>query len=278
MAGQITTPEIRMINLPQGREAGWISYIIDEQDCVIFGEALFHKLGGVFPNEHENITSKLFTAYSELRTRQGIFPSPFMDTYLNLQRPAAFDAILIEPENNRHPRVAVVFLHGFMGNVTAQCWEIARAVDRFGALTVCPSAGWQGEWRKPQGEAILRATFSYLREQGFQQFYLGGFSNGGFGISSLASRLGNEEGLLGLFFIDGISDGAGIVSLGLPVLILQGAEDERMPAPAARRTAEIIGNLGTYVELDSDHFVIMKRPHLVQSALAEWLKIHAADK
>ena len=101
---------------------------------------------------------------------------------------------------------------------------------------------------------------------------MGGFSNGGFGIGRLVSKLGNEPELSGLFFIDGIYDGAGLRSTGLPILIIQGLQDERMPATEARRIAAVIGDSGTYVELNSDHFLIMKQPGLVQEVLSAWLE------
>ncbi|MBI1793056.1 MAG: hypothetical protein HYR70_02540 [Chloroflexi bacterium] len=275
MGQQNTSSNLKMITLPQGMGARWVSYIIDEQDSLIFGESLFYLIGGDSPTEHEGITSALFSAYSEMKAKEGVFPSPFADTYLNFQQPDSFDAVIIQPEINSHPEVGVIFLHGFMGNVTAQCWEIAQAVNRFGAVTVCPSTGWQGRWWEPQGEAILQSTFRYLKEQGIQRIYLGGFSNGGFGISRLTEQLGKENGLSGLFFIDGIFNGTNIREMGLPVLIIQGTRDERMPATEARQTAEIIGELGMYVELDSDHFLIMKQPDLVQDVLANWLKDEA---
>jgi dienelactone hydrolase len=272
MGAQNASSHFRMVTLPQGKSARWISYILDEQDSVIFGEAFFHRVGGSSATEHASITEALYQDYSAMRQVQGIFPSPFANTYLNLQNAEAFDAVIIEPENNRHPEIGVIFLHGFMGNVAAQCWEIAQAVSQFGAVTACPSTGWIGEWWQPQGQATIRSTFEYLRGQGIQKIYLGGFSNGGFGISRLASQLGDEDGLSGLFFIDGINADTSIKQLGLPVLIIQGTQDERMPASEASRIAEDIGDLGTYVELDSDHFLIMKIPELVQKALTAWLE------
>jgi hypothetical protein len=272
LAGQETTPSISMITLPQGKESRWINYLIDEQDSLIFGEALFHFIGGDSANEHENTASALYTAYSEMRAGQKVFPSPFISTYLNLQRSTHFDAIVIEPEVNHLPEFAFVFLHGYMGNVTSQCWEIAQAVKIFGGVTVCPSTGWRGDWWQPQGQAILQSTFEYVRERGIQRFYLGGFSNGGSGISRLAPQLKNVIGLGGLIFIDGIHYGADIKATGLPVLIIQGAQDERMPVTQARRVAAEIGEAGTYVELNGDHFLIMKQPRLVQDAIAHWLE------
>jgi pimeloyl-ACP methyl ester carboxylesterase len=262
---------LRVVTLPQGKQTRWINTLIDEQDSLIIGEAIFHRIGGDSRREHEGLTDALHTAYSEMRRTRPVFASPFLSTYLNLQRSTSFDAVIIEPEIMPHPDVAIIFLHGYMGNVTVQCWEIAQAVGKFGAVTVCPSTDWTGQWWQPEGEAILQATFRYLRKQGIEKFYLGGFSNGGFGISRMVSKLSKEDGVSGLFFINGIYDGASIKATGLPVLILQGVQDERVPAELVRPIAGAIGELGTYVELEGDHFMIMKQPKAVQNAIVDWL-------
>lgn len=270
---QNTSPKISMITLPQNKETRWINTLIDEQDSLIVGEALFHLIGGDSPTEHKGIATALHADYSEMRATQRVFPSPFVSTYLNLQRANHFDVVIIKPEINSPSEFALVFLHGYMGNVTAQCWEIAQAVKDFEAVTVCPSTGWRGDWWRPQGQAILQFTFEYLREQGIQKFYLGGFSNGGISIGRLASQLKIENGLRGLILIDGFDNGAGVRELGLPVLMLEGLQDERIPAVYARQVAEEIGDLGTYVEVNGDHFLIMKQPASVQKAIAKWLKM-----
>ena len=271
-AARNKSSSLRVVTLPQGKDPRWINHIIDEQDSLIVGEAFFHRMGGDSPREHEGLTDALQTVYSTIRDTQGVFASPVLSTYLSLQRPTSFDVVIIEPETNSHPEAAVIFLHGYMGNVTAQCWEIAQAVEKIGAVTVCPSIDWTGQWWHPDGEAILQATFHYLRGQGREKFYVGGFSNGGFGISRLVSKLGKEEGISGLFFINGISDGASIKETSLPVLIIQGAQDERVPAAQVRPIAESIGDRATYVELEGDHFMIIKQPMLVQEALSAWLE------
>jgi len=273
--GREQSPNLRVITLPGERGTRWSSYLIDEQDSLIFGEAIFHRIGGDSGAEHEQITAALQTAYSELKKAHRIFASPFLDTYLNLQQPDSFEAVLIQPVTLRQPAVAVIFLHGYMGNVTAQCWEIARAVGELGAITVCPSTDWTGQWWAPAGRAILWATFQDLREQGVQNFYVGGFSNGGFGVSRLAARLAEEDGLRGLFFINGISDGAAIRETGLPVLVIQATQDTRVPAEGTRQLAQAIGDQATYVELEGDHFMIMKQPKPVQAAITAWLRNQA---
>jgi pimeloyl-ACP methyl ester carboxylesterase len=125
---------------------------------------------------------------------------------------------------------------------------------------------------------MIKATIQYLRNQGVDNFHLGGFSNGGFSISRLASTLREENGIKGLFFIDGISDGASIREAGFPVLIIQGAQDERVSAAAVRPIATALGDFGTYVELPGDHFIIMKQPKLVQDAITAWLEKQEADQ
>jgi len=276
LVGQSKSSEIKMITLPSG-ETRWISYIIDEQDSLIFGEALFHLIGGDSQDEHENLTPAFLMAYSEMK-KQGEFPSPIASTYLNLQQPNHFDAVIIEPESKEQLQFGVVFLHGYMGNVNAQCWEIAQAVKKLNGMTICPSTGWRGEWWRPEGQAILQSTFDYLRTQSIQKLYLGGFSNGGFGISRLASQLGNEKRLSGLIFIDGFANGVSIKEVGLPVLIIEGKDDERVPVSVASQFAMEVGDLGTYRELSGDHFLIMKHPDLVQNEIVKWLEEQESGK
>lgn len=270
-AVQRTDSSIRMLVLPKGTGPSWISALIDEQDLLIFGEALFHLIGGDSANEHKGLTSAFSQVYSKLRAH-GNYPSPVIRTYLNVQQPGHFDAVIIEPDGEMPASFGLLFLHGYMGNVTAQCWQIAGAVKRLGGVTICPSTEWTGAWWQPDGQAIIQSTFDYLQERGIQSYYLGGFSNGGFSIGRLASQWKDVPGLSGLIFIDGFMNGASIRDIGLPVLIIEGAQDERVPVQAARQFAEEVGDLGTYVELEGDHFLIIKQPKAVQDAIAGWLE------
>jgi pimeloyl-ACP methyl ester carboxylesterase len=270
--------DLRLVTLPTGTGARWINQIIDEQDLLIFGEAIFHRIGGDSPGEHEGLTAAFQTSYSTIRATQRNYASPVLSTYLNLQQPAAFDTVIIEPTTPRNGEIAIIFLHGYMGNVTAQCWEIAQAAAKIGAITVCPSTDWKGQWWQSEGEAILQATFHYLRAEGREKFYVGGFSNGGFGLSRLVAKLKEEAGLAGLFFVNGVTDGTSIKETGLPALIIQGTQDERVPAAQIRPIAESIGDQATYVELEGDHFMIIKQPARVQEALAAWLESRETGK
>jgi hypothetical protein len=199
LTGRGESSGIRVLSLPEGRQTRWLNTLIDEQDALIFGEAIFHRIGGDTAAEHEGLTSAFRSAYADLRVAYGIVPSPVLPTYLGLQRPSAFDTVLIVPELGGPTDTAVIFLHGFMGNVTSQCWVIAQAASQMGAVTACPSTEWTGGWWQPGGRAILEATFQYLRDQGVKDFFLGGFSNGGFGISRLVSTVSARRGYAACF-------------------------------------------------------------------------------
>ena len=271
------TLSLKVIVLPLREETRLINVLIDEQDTLLFGERMLRLIGGVSPSEHEGLAPAVTAAYREARMTYGNFASPVLSTYLGLQRPSAFDAVVIEPNLEQPTPVGVIFLHGYTGNVSIQCWQIARAAERIGAVTVCPSTNWIGEWWKPEGEAIVRATFEYLRELGIKRIYLGGFSNGGNGIGSLSPTLASEYKIDGLFFIAGVRNASGVRETGFPVLVLQGSNDERIPVEAARQFVAEVGEGVTYVELEADHFLIMKQSQLVQEAIGTWLGAQEAD-
>jgi pimeloyl-ACP methyl ester carboxylesterase len=265
---QNTGTSLQVVSLPQNQRTSWINTLVDEQDTLVVGETLFHWIGGDSKIEHQNLTPAFLNVYSQMRT-EGNFSSPVLSTYLNLQRPEHFDAVVIGPDTKAS--FGMVFLHGYMGNVTAQCWVIAQAVKKIGGVTLCPSTVWTGEWWRPAGQQTIQATFDYLREQGIQTIYLAGFSNGGFSMGHLASQWG-EQNLSGLIFMDGFVDGPDIRELNLPVLVIEGTQDERVPLQSARQFAAEVGDLATYVEIESDHFLIIKQPERVQNTIATWLE------
>jgi pimeloyl-ACP methyl ester carboxylesterase len=262
---------VRIVTLPNGRAVRWIDTIIPEQDTILFGETFMRLLGGVSAREHESLAPAMVAAYAEMDGEAGLTASPVISTYVGLQRPSAFDLVLIEPESEA-PQTGVIFLHGFMGNITLQCWQLAQAVQTINAVTACPSTGWIGDWWSPQGEAEIRATFEYLHGLGIERIYLGGFSNGGGGLGRLIANLKDEPGLKGIFFIAGVRNSEAVAEAGLPVLVIQGRDDERMPVEAARQFVDDVGELATYVELEADHFLIVKQAAQVQAALADWLQ------
>jgi pimeloyl-ACP methyl ester carboxylesterase len=239
--------------------------IFNEQDVVLFGTRLALYLGLISPAENNGLIPALAERYSELQEMMPL--SPFLLTYLNQQHPDMFDAVIAEPAVDTPPKRAIVFLHGYGGNFTLECWLMSHAGERIGALTICPSIGPVGDWWSPSGEATLRQTLTYLQQRGIKRVYLGGLSNGGIGVSRLAHRF--ESDLAGLILISGVDPDASIT--GLPVLVVQGKDDEGMSRSVVERYVAAVGASSTYLLLEGDHFVLLKQVDRVQGAIADWI-------
>ena len=148
-----------------------------------------------------------------------------------------------------------------------QCWLFARAATLHGVVTLCPSVSWRGDWWTDRGEATVRRAIDDLQQRGIERIYLAGLSNGALGASRLASRL--HMPLAGLILISGADPDAATASL--PVLIIQGTQDERMPAALAQRFARAAGANGSLRLLEGDHFLLAKRADEVEKMIADWI-------
>jgi pimeloyl-ACP methyl ester carboxylesterase len=200
-----------------------------------------------------------------MRRAEGITASPVLDTLVGRQQADAFDALVIEPHAHA-PESAVVFLHGYAGSFTLECWMMAEAARRIDALTVCPSTDFAGRWWTDDGERKLRATLAYVEGRHIPRVILAGLSNGGIGASLLAPRLARS--LSGLILIAGVSPNGG--TGGLPALVVQGEGDTMCAAAPAHAFAARTG--ATYAGFDGGHFVMMVRRAEVRDAIAGWLQ------
>ena len=142
-----------------------------------------------------------------------------------------------------------------------------RGRGKVGALTVCPSVGWRGDWWSEDGDRTVPSTLDYLHGRGVKRIYLAGLSNGAVGACRLAARLRSE--LRGLILIAGADPHA--PDAGLPVLALQGNADERMSADLTIALTQRLGKRGTFHEFDGDHLLLAKRASEVQDVIAAWL-------
>jgi len=256
---------LALTTFPSRSRPRWLNRILNEQDVVLFGARVAHHLGLISSAENTGLVAALAATYGKM---QGVTPlSPFLMTYLNQQHPNAFDALIAEPAIDTPPNRAIVFLHGYGGNFTLQCWLIAHAGNRIGALTICPSTGPFGDWWSPYGEAILHQTLTYLQQRGIERIYLAGLSNGGIGVSRLAH--GFESDLAGLILISGADPDAPLTRL--PVLVVQGKDDERIPRSVVEQYVAAVGASGTYLLLEGDHFVLLRQADQVQGAIADWV-------
>ena len=262
--------KIKLLTLPEQNALCLIDCLVDEQDAALVSTRVLPFIGWISPTEQIGLMDAMYAGYQAMANTQPLTASPFARTYLKLQRPGAFDAVIIEPDDNQPPQIGFIFLHGFTGNFTMPCWLVAQAVRTNHALTVCPSVGWKGDWWTPDGEATLRATIDYLHQRGLSRIVLTGLSNGAVGASELAYKLTSD--IAGLILISGASLDA--KDSGLPVLVLAGTYDERMPIEMMRAYANQMGSHATFVELPADHFMLAKKVTEIGRDIDSWLRQH----
>ncbi|MFO0575226.1 MAG: alpha/beta hydrolase [Polyangia bacterium] len=262
LAGTERSRAIRLTTTDGGRSR-LLTRVVEEGDLAVPGARLLVLAGALHDPDARAVPGALRTAYAELRAEAGEVASPVLTTYAGLQSAQRADLVVIEP---RAPsRGALIFLHGFAGNFTLQCWLIAQAARAAGLVTLCPSTGWRGDWWSAQGEQILRGTVKLAREQFPGRLFAAGLSNGGAGLARLAPRLrGTFDGLV---LISGTSDAP---APGAPVLVVHGSRDAMSSAQHARAYAARVG--GEYTSLDAGHFALLLRREEACRRVAAWLE------
>jgi pimeloyl-ACP methyl ester carboxylesterase len=260
---------IAMRTLPSGNSARLLARLVDEQDLALAGARVLASRLQLPARERERVVPALLEAYTEMRRDDVVTASPVLDTILGRQTPAAFDTLIIEPRAEPKPGVpmkfGVLFLHGYAGSYTLECWLVARAAREIGALTVCPATDFAGRWRGQAGERILRRSLDYLHGRGIKRIFLAGLSNGAMGASALAPRLASS--FEGLILLSGAP--ARGESGGLPTLVVHGAQDTMTPVASARAFAE--RHKATYAEFAGGHFVLLTHRRDVREAIVKWL-------
>ena len=241
----------------------WVGRIVDEGDGATLGAYLMVQTGLIRDPDVPAVPRAMHEAYAEMRAAEGDVPSPVVSTYLGLESPSDADDIVVEPP--RRPRGALIFLHGWGGNYTLPCWQVARAAAEVDLVTYCPSVGWRGEWASADGERTLRAALALPQARGIDRIFLAGLSNGAIGASLLANRFRGQ--FCGVILISGASARAG--APGVPVLVVQGDDDALCPASIARDYARRVG--ATYARLHGGHFALLLERTTAHRAIAAWL-------
>ena len=257
---------VRDVTGPDGREGRWIDRVVPERDVALGGTTLLLALGKMGPPE-PGLRAALRDGYDRMRRAEGPVPSAIVGTFLFGQSPTDHSVIRIAPADRFNPPEAVVvFLHGFIGNITVACWHVAQAANPVGLDVVCPSTGWQARWAEPDGRATVDATIAALRARGVQRIYMAGLSAGAIGLSQMARDLDVE----GVILISGASSRARPAAV--PTLVLQGRRDPRTPPAPARAYARAVGRRARYVEHpEAGHWMILSHHDFVQENLRHWL-------
>jgi pimeloyl-ACP methyl ester carboxylesterase len=254
----------RMITLPAGHSSRWLGRILDEQDGSLVGAQILRRLWHIKGFDRDRLVPSMHDAYVDMRRDEGLTATPAFDTLLKRQSPAAFDALLIEPK--KPARAGLIFLHGYAGSYTIECWLLAEAARAIDAVTVCPATDFSGHWAQRDGEKTARETIDFLHARGVRRIYLAGLSNGGIGAVALANRLGNS--IAGLVAISGAGPGG---NAGLPTLVIQGSQDSMMPPSSARDFADRVH--ASYAEFEAGHFVLLTKRPEARAAISRWLAL-----
>ena len=220
---------------------------------------------GILPaNDTKNLVPTLRRSFQRMNEAEGSYPSPIAMTSLGLQRREAFDTLEIAAPA-ADTKAAVLFLHGYGGNFTLQCWMVAQAARRAGAATFCPSTRLTGDWWSADGRHVVGEMMTDLRARGFDRIVLSGLSNGGVGASRIAPSLRGK--IVGLLLISGAAPDAG--APGVPAIAFEGGQDTMMTPGAVRRYAENGGV--TYVELEGTHFLLIEKRDEMTERMSAWL-------
>jgi pimeloyl-ACP methyl ester carboxylesterase len=259
---------VRLVTLPGGTESRWAAHVLDEEAVSVAGALALMVRWPLTTGERRELVPAMRQAYVEMRRQRGVTPSPVVDTLLARQRPSGFDAVVIEPLSGKRARAGVIFLHGYAGSFTFECWLASEAAREIEAVTVCPAVDFAGHWSGRDGERTLRETLAWLHGRGVEQLFLVGLSNGAVGASALAPRLAPQ--LAGLVLISGApAQGS---SGGLPALVVHGEQDALASAGHARTFAARTG--ARYAGFAGGHFVLLLRREETRATIGRWLREH----
>ena len=254
---------IRTNTGPEMSAGRWVDRLVPERDIALGASSLLRFSGEL---TEPGLLDALRDGYDRMRRAEGPVPSSVVSTFIMDQTPIDHTVFTVAPGGQLAPReAAVVFLHGYIGNVTLLCWQVAQAANPVGLDVICPSMNWEARWDGAEGRAIVRATLERLRGQGVRRIYLAGLSAGAIGASLIAPDVDIE----GLILISGASQRARPAPV--PTLILQGDLDTMTrPRPArslARRAAR-----ARYVHYeDASHWMILSHHEQVTDELRVWL-------
>jgi pimeloyl-ACP methyl ester carboxylesterase len=258
--------QTRLTTLPEDSGPRLLSRLYPEADGTLVAASVLRLTQGMRDLEASKLATILTDAYARTEPSAAMMPTPAIATYLGLQSEQGFDTLVIRPPEQRVAADgALVFLHGYAGNFYVYCWEAAQAAAAANLLTLCPSLDASGAWWEPSGEATLLATLDHAHAIGMNRVYLAGLSNGAAGASELALK--HRARLAGLILISGMRAEQ---PPALPVLIVQGAADQMMPASFARAYAKRASTV-SYRELPGGHLIFLSDHQRVRPLIAQFL-------
>ena len=178
---------------------------------------------------------------------------------------------LVVPEAEE-PLPVVLFLHGSLGNFKGYQQVLGELARERGFAVVSPSFGL-GNWWRPEGVEVVGETLRAIEEDprlDGERVVLVGLSNGGLGVTrALEAYPQHFEGVL---YVTGVVEPQRMAELELapelPVLLLAGVEDRRLPIQLERQAVQALPQAELMEAPGQDHFLMFRDPALVGQALA----------
>jgi pimeloyl-ACP methyl ester carboxylesterase len=213
----------------------------------------------MLPERGDRLATLFRDTYDQMDAADENHASPLLPTLLFGQSPESFDILRYHVDE---PRGTLLFLHGYGGNVSAICWEMAQSAKAAGYETLCPSMRTQGDWGSPVGSEIVRAILADLEGS----VVLAGLSNGANGAAILAPRF--RRHIEGLVLISGAAQRAG--RAGVPTLVIYGRHDEMFRPRVMRSYVERTD--AQAVVLDAGHFIVLSERERVRTEVTRFLE------
>ncbi len=199
------------------------------------------------------------------------------------QRADAGHYYLYVPEHGSgEPLPVLVFLHGSAGNFKAYLWLWSKFAEEHGVVIIAPSFGF-GNWLQDgAARSILDALedASTVVDIDERRVILAGLSNGGLGVSQLATEA--PDRFQGLIFLSPVMATDLLKSSrflanweGRSVLMMTGEADRRIPFAYVQRHVRLLDEAGVQITSigypGEDHFLVFSQPEDVLHDVSNWL-------
>lgn len=189
------------------------------------------------------------------------------------------------PDAPAAPVPAVVFLHGFGGNLQAYMRVLAPAARRHGYAVVAPSFG-AGLWDDGGSMEPVARVLDWMRASGrfdMDRLVLTGLSNGGYGVHRALLRFAGQWRGVGWFSAIFLPEWAPSVAAAavnpddepIPMLVQHGIAEDRIPMGYILEGVAALRAQGARLTLrpveNADHFLFFTHRALVEEALSDLL-------
>jgi pimeloyl-ACP methyl ester carboxylesterase len=266
-----------------------LTNVVPEIEQINMGLALIPHLDPIIDREQaRRLASFILPAYREMETDPEFhrLGSAMGWAYAELLG-QPFDVghyYLYVPRNRpSDPLPAILFLHGSAGNFKVYTWAWSHLAEERGCAIIAPSFGF-GNWYRAGGVRAVKRALSdaeMVVPLDHDGIYLVGLSNGGTGVSRVASEMPGR--FRGLVFVSGVVEPSIVASDSFlrdwrnrPVLVIHGGADRRIPASTARLAVAKMESGGvnvSYVEYpDEDHFLFLSRLEEVLHDVSTWME------